>query len=34
MREMIEHMHIGPNRNHRYNDIRVDYGIRVMPTRH
>jgi len=34
MQEMMEHMHIGPNRNHRYNDTHVDYGIRERPTPH
>jgi hypothetical protein len=32
MWEMIERMHISPNRNHMYNDTHVDYGIRVRPT--
>jgi hypothetical protein len=33
MWEMIERMHISPNRNHMYNDTHVDDGIRVWPTR-
>jgi hypothetical protein len=32
MWEMIERMHISPNRNHWYNDTHVDDGIRVRPT--
>jgi hypothetical protein len=34
MWEMIERMHISPNRSHMYNDTHVNYGIRVRPTRH
>ncbi|XP_059429202.1 uncharacterized protein LOC132163019 [Corylus avellana] len=34
MREMIERMHIGPNRNHRDNDAHDDDGIRVRPIPH
>jgi hypothetical protein len=34
MREMMEHMHIGPNRNHRDNDAHDDDRIRVRAIRH
>jgi hypothetical protein len=31
MREMMEHMQIGPNRNHRHNDSHDDDEIQVRP---
>jgi hypothetical protein len=34
MREMMERMHMGPNRNHRDNDAHDDDGIRVRPILH
>jgi len=34
MQEMMERMHIGPNRNHRDNDAHDDDGIQVRPIPH
>jgi hypothetical protein len=34
LREMMERMHMGPNRNHRDNDAHDDDGIRVRPILH
>jgi hypothetical protein len=34
IREMMERMYMGPNRNHRDNDAHDDDGVRVRPIIH